>query len=60
MWSEQIIKTEKYKIWCREKMKAVLENTHGNLTQAAMDFDLLYNTIPDNFLTRIDRANMLA
>jgi asparagine synthase (glutamine-hydrolysing) len=25
-----------------------------------MDFDLLYNTIPDNFLTRIDRANMLA
>jgi len=35
-----------------------LNKTHGNFTQAMIDFDLFYNTLADNFLVKTDRASM--
>ena len=35
-----------------------MKATHGNFTQAMIDFDLFYNTLADNFLVKTDRASM--
>lgn len=47
-----------YKAWTREKLRFLLEKNHGNFVQTIIDFDLFYNTIPDNFLVKVDRASM--
>lgn len=56
-WST-LYRPESYKAWTRTKLKYLLERNHGNFTQTIIDFDLLYNTIPDNFLVKVDRASM--
>lgn len=56
-WST-LYKPEIYKQRTTEKMKELLEKTNGNFTQAAIDFDLFYNTLADNFLVKTDRASM--
>ena len=53
-----LYRPESYKTWTREKLSYLLEKNHGNFTQTIIDFDLLYNTIPDNFLVKVDRASM--
>lgn len=47
-----------YKTWTRERLKWLLERNNGNFTQSIIDFDLLHNTLGDNFLTKVDRASM--
>ncbi len=53
-----IVKPEVYKQWSREKLRELLTINHDNFTQAIIDFDLYYNTLADNFLTKVDRASM--
>ncbi|MFA7298219.1 MAG: asparagine synthase (glutamine-hydrolyzing) [Candidatus Absconditabacterales bacterium] len=53
-----LYKPEIYKKWTEDKFKELLEATHGNFTQAMIDFDLFYNTLADNFLVKTDRASM--
>jgi len=53
-----VYKPEIYKRWTEEKLSEILEKCNGNFTQALIDFDLLYNTLSDNFLVKTDRASM--
>ena len=53
-----LYRPESYKKWTREKLTYLLERNHGDFTQSIIDFDLMYNTIPDNFLVKVDRASM--
>jgi asparagine synthase (glutamine-hydrolysing) len=53
-----LYKPEIYKKWSEEKFIELLKATHGNFTQAMIDFDLFYNTLADNFLVKTDRASM--
>ncbi|MBN2095563.1 MAG: asparagine synthase (glutamine-hydrolyzing) [Candidatus Aenigmarchaeota archaeon] len=50
--------SEQAKIWYRKNLSKVLENNSG-LTEGLIKFDLLYRTLPDNFLVKVDRASML-
>jgi asparagine synthase (glutamine-hydrolysing) len=53
-----IPKPDVYKKWTKEKLQELLALNNGNFTQSAIDFDLYYNTLADNFLTKVDRASM--
>jgi len=55
---EDAIRPEIYKKWTTEKMKYCLEKGNNKLGEAMRIFDLLYNTLPDNFLVKVDRASM--
>jgi asparagine synthase (glutamine-hydrolysing) len=56
-WSS-IYRPNVYKNWTREKLRYLLEKSGGNFIQSIIDFDLLYNTLSDNFLVKVDRASM--
>lgn len=47
-----------FKKWAELKLRYCLERANGNITQAFIDYDLLYNTLADNFLVKTDRASM--
>ncbi len=51
-------KSQSYKDWTRENMQKLLEQNAWDFTQSMIDFDLMYNTLADNFLTKVDRASM--
>lgn len=53
-----LYRPESFKKWTREKLRYLLIKNHWNFVQTIIDFDLLYNTIPDNFLVKVDRASM--
>lgn len=42
----------------KEKMKECLKKTNGNLVEAVRRMDIEFYTLPDNFLTKVDRASM--
>lgn len=46
------------KKWSSEKMKIVLESCDNNFAEAIIRYDLFYNTLSDNYLTKVDRASM--
>lgn len=52
------IKPQVYKDWTREKLKYSLNKTKNKLSEALRVHDLLFNTMPDNFLVKTDRASM--
>ncbi len=58
IWGSTLYKPEIYKKRTEEKFRELLKATHGNFTQAMIDFDLFYNTLADNFLVKTDRASM--
>ncbi len=53
-----LYRPESYKAWTREKLRYLLAKNRGNFVETIINFDLLYNTIPDNFLVKVDRASM--
>ncbi len=52
------IRPEIYKKWTIEKLKYTLSKGGGKLGEAMRIFDLLFNTLSDNFLVKVDRASM--
>lgn len=56
--AEGIYVPEKYKKWIKKHMRWLLKINQWNFTQSIIDFDLLYNTLWENFLTKVDRASM--
>ncbi|MBD3249389.1 asparagine synthase (glutamine-hydrolyzing) [Candidatus Woesearchaeota archaeon] len=51
-------KPKVYNEWTKKNMKYCLEKSKGNLGEAMRLNDLLFNTLPDNFLVKVDRASM--
>jgi asparagine synthase (glutamine-hydrolysing) len=56
--SKSLPKPDVFKQWSAEKLAYCLKKSDGNFTQAMIDYDLLFNTLWDNFLTKTDRASM--
>ncbi|AXI24933.1 asparagine synthase (glutamine-hydrolyzing) [Methanofervidicoccus sp. A16] len=52
------IRPEIYKKWTSEKLKYCLKKGNNKLGEALRIFDLLYNSLADNFLVKVDRASM--
>ncbi|MFU8652421.1 asparagine synthase (glutamine-hydrolyzing) [Methanotorris formicicus] len=46
------------KIWVEEHLKYSLNKTNNNLPESIRVFDLLFRTLSDNFLVKVDRASM--
>ncbi len=51
-------KPESYKKWTTERLAECLVLAKNNLSEALRLYDLLYNSLPDNFLVKVDRASM--
>lgn len=47
-----------FKEWSEEKMNVSLIKGKNNLAEALRIYDLLFNTLADNFLVKVDRASM--
>ena len=47
-----------YKIWTQNKLKNTLKISKNNLVEAIRLYDLLYYSLPDHFLVKVDRASM--
>lgn len=55
---DTIYRPAAYKQRTEEKIHELLNKNNWNIIQSIIDFDLFYNTLPDNFLTKVDRASM--
>jgi asparagine synthase (glutamine-hydrolysing) len=55
---EDVLKTEIYKNWTIEKLKYCYEKSGGSLAETLRLYDLLYNTLSDHYLAKVDRASM--
>ncbi|VVB81093.1 Glutamine--fructose-6-phosphate aminotransferase [isomerizing] [uncultured archaeon] len=58
MGSEFVYRPEVFKKWSSEKMREVLDSCNNDFAEAMIRYDLFYNTLGDNFLTKVDRASM--
>jgi len=47
-----------YKQWMENNLLKLLSKSRNNLINAVITNDLLYLTVPDNFLVKVDRASM--
>ncbi len=58
VFSNDRYKPEVYREWSIEKLGNALEVSENNLSEALRVYDLLQNTLPDNYLVKVDRASM--
>jgi asparagine synthase (glutamine-hydrolysing) len=58
LFSDSRYKPDVYKKWSSEKLKNALEISGNDLSEALRIYDLLSNTLPDNFLVKVDRTSM--
>ncbi len=49
---------KKGKYWVENNLKYCMEITNNNLPETVRIFDLLFRTLSDNFLVKVDRASM--
>jgi asparagine synthase (glutamine-hydrolysing) len=56
--AEDGIKPAVYVNWTTAKLRDCLTKSNDNLPEALRLYDLLYQTIPDHFLVKVDRASM--
>ena len=49
---------KKGKTWIENNLKYCLNKTNNDLSEAIRIFDLLFRTLSDNFLVKVDRASM--
>ena len=47
-----------YKEWTKDKLKICIEAGANNFADVLRLYDLLFNTLPDNYLEKVDRASM--
>jgi asparagine synthase (glutamine-hydrolysing) len=47
-----------FKKWASKCMKYCLKKSKNNLSEALRIFDILFNTLGDNYCTKVDRASM--
>jgi len=52
------IAPKEYVNWLNKTFKEALSIANGNISEALRIQDMLYKTLPDNFLTKVDRASM--
>jgi asparagine synthase (glutamine-hydrolysing) len=57
------LKNQKYtpkvfRVWSEKNLSYCIKKGGGSLTEGLRIYDLLFNTIPDNFLVKVDRASM--
>lgn len=57
---EESYKPEIYKKWTEEKLSYCLKKGENSQGEALRIYDLLFNTLQDNFLVKVDRASMQA
>ncbi len=50
--------SEQYKEWTELKLEHALTKGNNNLAEGLRIYDLLFNTLADNFLVKVDRASM--
>ncbi len=55
---KDLLKSEIYKSWTIEKLKNCYEKSGGSFAETLRLYDLLYNTLSDHFLAKVDRASM--
>jgi asparagine synthase (glutamine-hydrolysing) len=48
-----------YQNWTIEKLKYCYKKSRGSFAETLRLYDLLYNTLSDNYLTKVDRATMV-
>ena len=56
--SKQGYSPKVFEQWSEEKMNYALKKAQGNLSEAARIYDVLFFTLPDDFLVKVDRASM--
>ncbi len=47
-----------YKEWTKEKLKLCIDSGTSNFADVLRLYDLLFNTVPDNYLQKVDKASM--
>jgi asparagine synthase (glutamine-hydrolysing) len=57
---DESYKPEIFQKWSEYKLEYCLKKGNNNLSEALRIYDLLYNTLQDNFLVKVDRASMQA
>jgi len=55
---EDVYKPHSYKRFVEEKFKECLKISHGDLVEAMRVMDILYLTLSDNYLAKVDRTSM--
>ncbi|MBC7381816.1 MAG: asparagine synthase (glutamine-hydrolyzing) [Bacteroidia bacterium] len=50
--------SESFKKWSSERLKECLDLTNNNLSEGLRMFDLLYYSLADKYLTKVDKASM--
>ncbi len=58
LFADSRYKPEVYRQWTSDKLNQALKLSDNNLSEALRIFDLLSNTLPDNFLVKVDRTSM--
>jgi len=58
MFTHSRYKPEVYKAWSSQKLNEALNLADNDLSEALRIYDLLSNTLPDNFLVKVDRTSM--
>lgn len=58
MFENSRYKPEIFKNWSSLKLKEALDLANNDLSEALRIYDLLTNTLPDNFLVKVDRSSM--
>jgi len=56
--SDFVYRPDSFKKWSSSKMREMLDSCDNNFVEAMIRYDLFYNTLGDNFLTKVDRASM--
>jgi asparagine synthase (glutamine-hydrolysing) len=49
---------EIYKEWTKEKLKLCIDSGADNFADVLRLYDLMFNTLPDNYLEKVDKASM--
>jgi len=56
--TEVLYRPKVFRDWSESKMKEMLYICKGNFVEAAIKYDLFYQTLADNYLVKTDRASM--